>query len=642
MNWIKENKVELIFLVVVAMFVNVVAYLNSCGFTIQFHDTDDFMRLVRTNENFSSGNLLNTIVSRCNYPFGGELHWTCFYDLLWIVPVWLINIFANSLRESIEITGFIISPLLSVLYVLIFYKIMAQVLEKKNAFLAAALLAGHPFVLACHIFGRADYHAFLIFMIILYISFIVKAVAENFIKHSTCIISAVIAALCLWASPETIIPLAVIDLVLFAFAIFKKVNIKYLYFKNLFTACIIAMIVHATGAILSYALAISMVLLLTPYIYFKDGFKKDIILGNWHLFALLVITLCLPNIGATEYDKLSCLHFSIYLYSALFFAINMMYMKCDKSSRIVYALCWIGIMSAIFFAIYPKSIYFMGADIDPYVREVWFKKVIEMQSPYQTGMYIPFSVFEITVLVCVGAKIKNLLSNKLTKNGLLWWCLVANAIVYAILAACANRMIPYAAIFSIPFIVDFSFNAKATLSRYWSIIIAICLTFSMEFIHDYSDNTNYSSVDKSKSTDDQGKEAAFFNLVDNLSATPVVLMAHSNFGPKLLYYTKHYVIAAPYHRQTYGITMAHKILLKDFDAAEVQRLLKQSHSDYIIINKNLCNRKATKSFSDILAKYANYNGWIDEAVVPDIIKKMVTIVPIPDDFKNMIIAKVIK
>jgi asparagine N-glycosylation enzyme membrane subunit Stt3 len=139
-DWIRKNKIEIIILVVAGTLVSLGCYLQTFGWRMTFHDTDDYMRLVRTREFFKNYDLSNAIISRSNVPFGCDLHWTRFYDFFIIVPTYILNLFIDSIDKSIEYVCFFISPVMKSATIAIFFSVVQKLMKKDDAFFARRFL----------------------------------------------------------------------------------------------------------------------------------------------------------------------------------------------------------------------------------------------------------------------------------------------------------------------------------------------------------------------------------------------------------------------------------------------------------------------------------------------------------------------
>jgi asparagine N-glycosylation enzyme membrane subunit Stt3 len=614
--WLRKNKIEIFFLIVLGIIINVRHYLELHGYCINFIDVDDYMRLVRIRDFFNHHDLSNTIISRSNVPFGCDLHWTRFYDFFLIIPSYILNFFLNSIDKSIEYVGFFIGPVIRSVSIALFLSIAQKLMKEEDAFLLTALMAANPFILIFGLFGRPDHHSFIMLFILIYLHTIMGFVESQLKSKFLCIKAAVVASLCVWISPETLIPILLIDGVLFIYAFFDLEKLKSLHMKSILTVCGVGIITFSFSNLpISYLMTMCVLLLVVFYDTFNTSHITDPIYRYWHMVVLVLVVILFPQISApVEYDKISIVHTLLFICSALYFGINIIHSELKPMARIAAAIGWFFIIAAMFLFIYPEFLHGMSAGIDDYVKEIWLYRVNEMKSPFSLGSGFFFINYTIVTAIAIVGKISQLIDQKLTPTSIIWWILVINTICYTIFAGISYRMQPYSVLFGLPLIVDFGMNSDFTRSLHRYIRIIISAFFSSLFLFfivfldsDAEDLKNQPA--KSTYTKEE-----LYELIDNLSPTPVVIMTHINDGPPILYYTKHSVVGASYHRQPQGIISSYKIMSEKYDEKVVQSILKNTGSLYIFI------RKSEKSRNRSLARMIMDNDlpkWLSPVKLPE-------------------------
>ncbi|MDR2794378.1 MAG: hypothetical protein LBB12_01210, partial [Holosporaceae bacterium] len=371
-TWLYKNKLEITLLLMLGMTINAICYLQIHGFHISFLDSDDYMRLVRIRDFFDHGNWSNTIISRCNVPFGCDLHWTRFYDFFLIAPTCILNFFMNSIDESIKYVGFFITPLVKCITIVIFFCISQKLVSQKNAFLLTAIFLGHPIILELGFFGRPDHHAFIMLFIITHLHYVIKIVESKFQNQNFLFKTAMISVLCIWISPETLIPLTLADVVLYIYFFFHEEIRKYLYLKNILVAFgigVIAFTPYHSG----FFSIMALLLTVTPFYYKK--FRKNIIACLWPIIPLTLMLILLPSIDV-EYDKISALHAVLYMCSVIYLGIGIVDEKYSQKYRILASCFWLLAIAAIFLFLYPRFLYGMEADVDDYLKKIWLSKIL--------------------------------------------------------------------------------------------------------------------------------------------------------------------------------------------------------------------------------------------------------------------------
>lgn len=574
------------------MSINAICHLQAHGFQLAFLDSDDYMRLVRIRDFFAHGDWNNTIISRCNVPFGCDLHWTRFYDFFFIVPVYVLNFFLNSIDESIKYVGFVLSPLVKCATIVIFFGIAQKLVSPKNAYLLTAIFAGHPVILELGFFGRPDHHAFIMLFIIIHLHYVMKIVESKFSSRNFLLKTAVVTVLCIWISPETLIPLILADTTLYIYFFFQKEKREYLYLKNILTAVgisVIAFIPYHSGFFSV------MVLLLTAVPFYYQKFRENIIARYWPIIPLALMLILLPS-TSVEYDKISALHGVLYLCSAIYFGVGLVDEKCSRAYRILASCFWLLTIGAVFLFLYPKFLYGMGADIDDYLKKIWLSRILEMQSPLADNGRMHFIAHVLILVMILGCKIRQLVGKFSAESrdpmAVVWWILIADTCGYTILGGMSYRMLYYMVLFGLPIIVDVCLKIKIpskseppksphSFTLYWSRLgqIALVLFFSMFYVLIQLNGPSKITPAKNYTTDE------LFSMIDELSATPVVIMASANEGAQLVYFTKHCAVGAHYHRQPQGIIACHRVMEADYDEQLVKSILEATNSSYIFIRK---------------------------------------------------------
>ena len=590
-------------------------YFAYCNNGINFIDTDDFMRVVRTREFFSNFDLNNHVISRCNYPHGCELHWTRLYDFLIIGLTWVVDLFTDSTDQAINYVCFTISPVIGLVCVVFLFKIFGYLLPKNNVLLANVLFFVSPFVLSWFYFGRPDHHAFLILCLLVYIYYVIKAIMQGSKDKYAYIKTAFAAAACVWASPETLVVILATNAILFLAYLNDFQKTLHLHFTSLITACLVgtvAMIPELSG-LRSYCIIICVFLMLAPYTAItQQSFKRSAFFRYWHYICLIFITYYLSEIEPIEYDKVSIVHVSLFLCLTTLFAVNMQLI--DRRSHIYDAMIWAGVIGVIFLCMYPRFLMGMSANVPKLVKDIWLSKVNELQSPFTVKSWSIFSAYALINATAIIVKIQELKKQKLSAKNVIWYIFIALAAIYLVLGCFAYRMIPYTVLFGTPLVVDLGMSSKYVkkLNRLLRMILTMflsCLSLLLvAWIHDQIQPTKQKDFPKYS-------DKELYECIDNLSFGPAVIMAHSNDGPKLLYYTKHYVIGAPYHRQTQGIIASYVITQMENNPSEVRKTIKRTGSQFIFVNRNLKDKYPKSFAAEIIS--GKLPQWISVVKIPE-------------------------
>lgn len=669
LSWLKQNKTETVMLVFLSLLVNATSYIALTGHMpfenvvdgIAFFDPDDYMRLVRMNEWFSGKGFFDTTIERANSPFGGDMHWTRFYDLFWYIPVKIVEFFTKDVKSAVAYVGFVISPIFAIFSGLMFFRIMQYLMDRRDAFITSALFLGHAYIVIQTIFGRPDYHSFIIFVITLYILLLTKLLVDGCEKQRTTIATAVATALCIYASPETLIPLLLSEATLFVFSL-KNDNIlkclmqknKYTFVSLLLLYCLNNLKVENTCAIALGNMVCIMVLMFQEN---KTLLKKQLS----YVLVLIVNLLCFLIFQEREdYDKLSLVHVNLYFNVAMFYGVYANYSTDALQKRIKIALIVGGIFFIMFLVVCPKFFLGMEANVDAYAKTVWLSKVEEMQSPLKGEFCCSFLIMALINVVASVSKIREIYRNKnVSRETIVWSLFVVIGLFYTVFGCIAFRMAPYAVMFMNPVVIDFVMNGRAfaKFSRIIRLLFVVTLILMVQIVPTYASREHSHRQQNNSAID----ERALYKAIDFLSEKPATILASINVGPRLLWFTKHKIVAAPYHRHTNGIIAEYEILQNKFRAKTIKKCLLNTKTEYIVIDKAqyFCEKGegGNNSFGYYIAKYADYNGWTktDEELsklVPAEIPKWVRIVPLEkiyrenvdnnvNNLRNIVVVKIV-
>ena len=625
MSKLKKTTTELIISCVFYIVMTGYFYFSYCIKDINFIDTDDFMRVVRIREFFSNFDLNDHVISRCNYPHGCELHWTRLYDFIIIGLTWIVDLFTDSLDKSINYVCYTISPLIGLVCTIFLFRTLGYLLPKNNVLLTTVLFFISPLWFSWFFFGRPDHHSFLTLCLIIYTYYTVKSISNNIKDEYIHLKIALAATACVWASPETLVVILLTNVVLFFSFLrdFKKTS--YLYFTNLITACFVGTIavIPELNGLKNYCIAICVSLLLAPYASMtQQSLKRSTFFKYWHYICLMFITYYLTQMEPVEYDKISIVHASLFLCLATLFAVNMQ-LTC-KGAPAYDAVAWAIMIGVIFLCMFPRFLMGMSADVPKLVKDIWLSKVNELQSPlFGKAWFIFFAHIAINATAII-VKIQELRKQKLSGTNVIWIIFTALAACYLVLGCFAYRMIPYSVLFGMPVVVNLGMSSKYVKNLHRIPRMIITMFISCLFIPALAWISSWfcapDSDDRCKYSDKE-----LYECIDNLSYSPAVIMSHSNNGPKLLYYTKHYVIGAPYHRQTEGIIASYVVTQMKNNPSEVRKFLKKTGSQFIFIGKKLKD---------------SYPESFSAEIISGRLPKWLSIVKIPEKFSQHCVFKV--
>lgn len=623
--WIRQHRFELLIMAIIPLFISASMYLQIYGFRIEFTDTDDYMRVVRIRDFFESFDWSNNVIKRCNVPFGCSLHWTRFYDFFLIIPSYFLSFFTDSINTAIDYVCFCIGPLIRITTAFVFLRILQKFFSPENAFLGCILFIVNPIIAINGIFGRPDHHSFILLFVIVFLYKFVLASESNFSKHY--ISTARLSAICIWISPETLIPLLLLDAILCLYSFTQRKNsqkhiFRFLYMKNMGIALYIGLILLGANQFTkNFSFAAVLVSILGFVFYINKARKNDHSDEDYNKYAYLIFLMWLivglHNISPMYYDEISIVHFTLYICVASFFNIFTYTIHKNFYTDILF----FGLLIAgIFLSKYPDFIYGMSANISPYAKKVWLSKVGEMRSPIATGneaFYVMHFFFVVLAAFCKCCEIFRGTYKKQPYAIIFWGFTIVTALIYLIFAGLANRMLLYSFTFSLPLLVDFGMNGfwREKFNRFTKIVITFFMTTLFIFVAALIDGEDEDSTGNNAKNKYSTRE--LFTVVDNLSKIPVVIMAHSNDGPMILYYTKHSAVGAPYHRQEQGIISSYEVMENAYSEQKIKNVLRETGAAYIFVRKSQLSKDKGQgpNLSEMIIN-GNYPNWLQPVKLP--------------------------
>lgn len=168
-------------------------------------DTDAYMRLIRIEELWQSGDWYQTLTSSLGAPGKLSLHWTRPLDILILLPALLFHIFGLPIERAIYWVGFWISPIFQLLACIVAAKAAKLLWPEHKAWRLAALMvlfngAAFTYCMA----GRPDHHSLGLLLTLLTAHQIIHATLKPG-KSRAAWIAGIWAGAGIWVSPEALI-----------------------------------------------------------------------------------------------------------------------------------------------------------------------------------------------------------------------------------------------------------------------------------------------------------------------------------------------------------------------------------------------------------------------------------------------------
>lgn len=523
-------------------------------------DTDDYMRLVRVEYLWQSGAWFDAVIPRIDPPNGLALHWTRPMDILLLAGAGMASPFFG-FNEALFWWGALVSPVLLVISIGAIVWTAAPVLPRPWLPLVAFVFIAQPGELARFMVGRPDHHGLLILLLILSLGFALR-ILSNPERNFYAVAAGLTGALAIWVSIESLV---VVIATVATFGLCWLLGNRRM---------LRALAIHSTA--LCAGLAFALLVERGPASFF-----------------------------VVEIDKVSILHLAIFALSALTWWGLLAAQKSGwLDARPVRQATWAGGATAIsllvFWSLFPQAFANpMGMGGDLYLR-VHFANISEIQP-----------LIDVTALQ--GERWAKAVGNAILWLGIaipampwlayrLWhsrgtarqlWLLIAiSSLAFVSLtlyqvrwAAFAETVLvlPYADLAAV-----IAMRLSARLSEQASGVIrpflfaALCAWVFVPNAMIAAWGSGESRATNTKKSCPIKSLSAVLNDPKGLGDSPKRLLAMIDFGPELLYRTRHSVLSIPNHRPQPGFTASYRIMTA-VDFRDAQRLLAERQVDLVAI-----------------------------------------------------------
>jgi hypothetical protein len=168
-------------------------------------DTDAYMRLIRIQELWQSGDWYQTLTSSLGAPGKLSLHWTRPLDLLILLPALLLHVFGLPIERAIYWVGFWISPILQLVACLVAANAARPLWPQHGAWrLAGLMVLFNGAALTYCLAGRPDHHSLGLLLTLLAAGQTIRATLQpNSARHAWA--AGAWAGVGIWVSPEALI-----------------------------------------------------------------------------------------------------------------------------------------------------------------------------------------------------------------------------------------------------------------------------------------------------------------------------------------------------------------------------------------------------------------------------------------------------
>jgi hypothetical protein len=165
-------------------------------------DPDGYMRLNRVLWLHDGGGWFDSIYGRINPPEGHAQHWTRPLDAALLLGAWLLEPFLG-FRAGLHLWGVLISPVCLALTVVALAWAIEPVLDRDSRLFACLAFLMQPTIMAYSSVGRPDHHSLLLLLCVLLLGLTFRLLNDPF-DHRSAKVAGAVAALSLWISLESL------------------------------------------------------------------------------------------------------------------------------------------------------------------------------------------------------------------------------------------------------------------------------------------------------------------------------------------------------------------------------------------------------------------------------------------------------
>jgi len=523
-------------------------------------DPDGYMRLARVAQLWQDGNWFDSLVSRIGPPEGLTLHWSRPFDVLLLLGA-LLAAPMLGFEAGLYWWGVILGPLLQAVAVIALVWAAAPLLPRLWRCLLAFLFVAQPGIFGAFAVGRPDHHGVQIILFVLLVGLTLRLIFDP-ARTRAAIWAGAISAFAVWISVESILPVTLS---------IAALGLAWLFGE---ARALRALMIHAASAL---------IVVMAALLIERGGGALD-----------SVVT-----------DRLSLAHVAVFAVNLGFWLAMAWVARRNGAGNLVtragaatvgalagLALLWL-VVPGLFAdpmnngdALYLAKHMVHIEELQPLIRIPvspdgdWAGAVTRPLLWLGLAlMAVPWLIYRIWAAPAGGPE------------RLAWIYLGLGAALFLPLAARQVRWAFYPEIF---LLFPYAALAGAFLDRVAArsseqmigvlrplVVVALCVWFYVPAGMSDSPPQSGASI-KNASSCPIRDLAPLLDDPAGLGAAPRTILALIDFGPELLYRTRHSVLAIPNHRRQPGFTAGYRIMTaSDFAAAE--RGLRAAGVDLVLV-----------------------------------------------------------
>ncbi|HEB79968.1 MAG TPA: hypothetical protein ENI79_05795 [Rhodospirillales bacterium] len=165
---------------------------------------DSYMRLNRVLDLWETGQWYDSTIERSNAPYGEVMHWTRPLDMILVAGAWMLSPLIG-FKSALFLWGAMIGPILELAALAALIWAAKPIMAPQGLPYLGFLFIAQPGVVRDFIIGRPDHHGLLILLFLLFFGLTARILIYPF-KYSRCYLAALIGAVSIWVSIESLIP----------------------------------------------------------------------------------------------------------------------------------------------------------------------------------------------------------------------------------------------------------------------------------------------------------------------------------------------------------------------------------------------------------------------------------------------------
>ena len=501
-------------------------------------EPDGFMRLVRVQRLWDTRAWFDSTVPRANAPFGDVSHWTRPFDV-WLLagaaPLSMIMPF----RAALHAWAVASTPVLLVLTAFgALWAVRPLVPSPARTLVMVALLV-QPGVMSYALPGRADHHMAVLLVFVWSFGAVLRVLVEPGRRRPG--LAGTALAVGLWLTTEF--------LVVWGAAL---------------VGLTVAWIVEG-----------------------GEAARRARHLMGWLTGATLACLLVErgAGLGAVEYDRISIAHVALAgLGFATWVAVESWGRRVGAAAgalRRGVAVAAAGTASlAVLLAGFGGFFQGPWADLDPESRRFWFATITELQPVLPAGESLgTFVAYLGPALLSLPFVAWRLARERGRADWTGWVFVAALLVVYTGLSVRSLRFTPFAG-------VMFAFVIVAAVDAVPAKAASVRVGATVLLLGGFLVVGGFLTPAGELGSSPPHAACRLDRLADALPGAeeggPLVIVAHPDYGPELLYWTAHAVVATPYHRSVQAVRDVHRILASA-DEEESRHLLEGRQADLVLL-----------------------------------------------------------